>query len=105
MEIKGRFDHFNINVTNLEKSIQFYEKALGLHESHRKEAADGSFIACAKFPAAVLLSRLARFCICRAVRHQFYHSASSCWHKHLRYSPHSITLRFWIPSRLQILFS
>ena len=44
MEIKGRFDHFNINVTNLEKSIQFYEKALGLHESHRKEAADGSFI-------------------------------------------------------------
>ena len=40
MEIKGRFDHFNINVTNLEKSIQFYEKALGLHESHRKEAAD-----------------------------------------------------------------
>ena len=41
MEIKGRFDHFNINVTNLEKSIQFYEKALGLHESHRKEAADG----------------------------------------------------------------
>ena len=38
MEIKGRFDHFNINVTNLEKSIQFYEKALGLHESHRKEA-------------------------------------------------------------------
>lgn len=43
MEIKGRFDHFNINVTNLEKSIQFYEKALGLHESHRKEAADGSF--------------------------------------------------------------
>ena len=40
MEIKGRFDHFNINVTNLEKSIQFYEKALGLHESHRKEAAN-----------------------------------------------------------------
>lgn len=44
MEIKGRFDHFNINVTNLEKSIQFYEKALGLHESHRKEAADDAFI-------------------------------------------------------------
>ena len=27
MEIKSRFDHFNINVTNLERSIAFYEKA------------------------------------------------------------------------------
>ena len=30
MEIKSKFDHFNINVTNLERSIAFYEKALGL---------------------------------------------------------------------------
>ncbi|MGL5272579.1 MAG: VOC family protein [Phocaeicola sp.] len=44
MEIKGRFDHFNINVTNLEKSIEFYQTALGLKEVKRKEAADGSFI-------------------------------------------------------------
>ena len=44
MKVKGRFDHFNINVTNLDKSIQFYQTALGLHESHRKEASDGSFI-------------------------------------------------------------
>ncbi len=44
MEIKARFDHFNVNVTNLERSIAFYQKALGLHEDHRKEAADGSFI-------------------------------------------------------------
>jgi len=44
MEIKGRFDHFNINVANLDKSISFYEKALGLKETKRKEAADGSFI-------------------------------------------------------------
>ncbi|MDR0431285.1 MAG: VOC family protein [Tannerellaceae bacterium] len=44
MEIKGRFDHFNINVLDLEKSIAFYNKALGLVEHHRKEAADGSFI-------------------------------------------------------------
>ena len=28
--VKGRFDHFNINVTNLERSIAFYEQALGL---------------------------------------------------------------------------
>ena len=27
MEIKGRFDHFNFNVLDLEKSIRFYEKA------------------------------------------------------------------------------
>ena len=44
MEIRGRFDHFNINVTNLDKSLTFYEKALGLKEIKRKEAADGSFI-------------------------------------------------------------
>ncbi|CAK7055652.1 MAG: hypothetical protein PARBA_01995 [Parabacteroides sp.] len=44
MEIKSRFDHFNINVLDLERSIAFYDKALGLKEHHRKEAADGSFI-------------------------------------------------------------
>ena len=44
MEIKGRFDHFNINVTNLGRSIDFYNKALGLKESHRKESSDGSFV-------------------------------------------------------------
>lgn len=44
MEIHGRFDHFNFNVTDLEKSIKFYGEALGLHESSRKVAEDGSFI-------------------------------------------------------------
>lgn len=44
MEVKARFDHFNINVTDLEKSIAFYRQALGLTEHHRKEAADGSFV-------------------------------------------------------------
>ena len=44
MEIKSRFDHFNINVLDLDKSIAFYNKARGLEEHHRKEAADGSFI-------------------------------------------------------------
>jgi lactoylglutathione lyase len=43
MEIKGRFDHFNINVTDLDKSIAFYRDALGLTEIRRKEAPDGSF--------------------------------------------------------------
>ena len=44
MEIKSKFDHFNINVLDLQRSIAFYEKALGLKEHHRKEASDGSFI-------------------------------------------------------------
>ena len=44
MEIKGRFDHFNFNVLDLEKSIRFYEKALGLKEVRRKTASDGSSI-------------------------------------------------------------
>ncbi|GFP78312.1 VOC family protein [Clostridium fungisolvens] len=39
-----RFDHNNINVLNLEKSLAFYEKALGLKEVRRKVAGDGSFI-------------------------------------------------------------
>ena len=30
MEVKGRFDHFNFNVLDLDRSIRFYEKALGL---------------------------------------------------------------------------
>ncbi|MDR2947724.1 MAG: VOC family protein [Prevotella sp.] len=44
MEIKGRFDHFNINVTDLDKSLAFYKKALGLNEIRRKESSNGSFI-------------------------------------------------------------
>ena len=37
------FNHFNFNVLNLEKSIAFYEKALGLSPVKEKEAGDGSF--------------------------------------------------------------
>lgn len=44
MDIKGKFDHFNINVLDLEKSLAFYKKALGLVEVRRKEAKDGSFV-------------------------------------------------------------
>ena len=39
-----RFCHNNFNVLDLEKSIAFYEKALGLKEVKRKTADDGSFI-------------------------------------------------------------
>jgi len=37
-------DHFNINVLDLEKSLAFYDKALGLKEARRKTADDGSYI-------------------------------------------------------------
>ena len=44
MELNVRFDHFNFNVTDLERSIAFYEKALGLKVARRKEAPDGAFV-------------------------------------------------------------
>ncbi len=43
MKITSKLDHININVTSLERSIEFYDKALGLKESSRKVASDGSF--------------------------------------------------------------
>lgn len=38
------FLHNNINVTDLDKSLDFYKQALGLEEVRRIEAEDGSFI-------------------------------------------------------------
>ncbi len=43
MKIKSQIDHININVTSLERSIEFYDKALGLKVTKRKKAEDGSF--------------------------------------------------------------
>ncbi len=43
MKIGARFDHFNIDVQDLERSIAFYDKALGLKELRRKKADDGSY--------------------------------------------------------------
>ena len=42
--MKHKMIHENYNVCDLEKSLAFYEKALGLIERRRIEAADGSFI-------------------------------------------------------------
>lgn len=39
-----KFVHNNFNVLDLERSMKFYEEALGLKEVRRKEAADGSFV-------------------------------------------------------------
>ena len=41
--MKFTFKHTNINVLNLEKSLAFYKKALGLDVVRTKEAPDGSF--------------------------------------------------------------
>ena len=38
-----KFNHFNFNVLDLEKSLKFYEEALGLKEVRRKEAEDWSY--------------------------------------------------------------
>ena len=37
-------NHFNFNVSNLERSLQFYQEALGLREVQRKTPEDGRFI-------------------------------------------------------------
>lgn len=41
--MKFKMVHNNLNVLDLEKSIEFYNDALGLKEASRKEAKDGSF--------------------------------------------------------------
>lgn len=43
MKIQAKFDHFNINVTDLDRSINFYREALGLEVHHTRDAEDGSF--------------------------------------------------------------
>lgn len=42
--MKFRMYHENYNVFDLDKSLEFYDKALGLKEIRRIEAEDGSFI-------------------------------------------------------------
>lgn len=37
------FDHFNFNVLDLDRSLAFYEQALGLTVAREREAEDGSF--------------------------------------------------------------
>ena len=42
--MKFKMVHENYNVADLERSLKFYEEALGLHEQRRKTAEDGSFV-------------------------------------------------------------
>ncbi len=39
-----KIDHVNINVSDIEKSIKFYDEAFGLKEIRRKKAEDASFV-------------------------------------------------------------
>lgn len=41
--MKFSFDHNNINVLDLEKSVKFYKDALGFVEIRRHHSSDGSF--------------------------------------------------------------
>ena len=41
--MKFKIGHTNINVCNLEKSLDFYQKALGLEVIRRRKASDESF--------------------------------------------------------------
>lgn len=38
------FAHNNVNVRDLDKSLRFYQEALGLKEVRRMDASDGSFV-------------------------------------------------------------
>ena len=38
-----KFNHFNFNVLDLDRSLSFYDRALGLKPVREKDAADGSF--------------------------------------------------------------
>jgi lactoylglutathione lyase len=42
--MNAKFLHTNINVLDLEKSISFYQEALGLHEVKRINPTDGRFV-------------------------------------------------------------
>lgn len=43
-DMKFKFAHNNINVLNLDKSVEFYKEALGFKEVRRYNQADGEFI-------------------------------------------------------------
>jgi len=44
MEFKAKFDHYNCNVIDLNKSLAFYDKALGLKVHHQIKAKDSSYV-------------------------------------------------------------
>ncbi len=43
MQVKGTFAHYNFNVRDLDASVAFYEKALGLTVKRENRAKDGRF--------------------------------------------------------------
>lgn len=43
MSIKAKFDHFNFNVTDLKRSVDFYRQALGLEPVGEVDGPEGAF--------------------------------------------------------------
>ena len=43
MQVKGTFAHYNFNVRDLDASVAFYEKSLGLTVKRENRAKDGRF--------------------------------------------------------------
>lgn len=43
MDVHAKFDHFNINVTDLQRSITFYREALGLEPIGEVNGPEGAF--------------------------------------------------------------
>lgn len=43
MDFRLQFDHYNINVANRDRSINFYHRTLGLTETGHIDSSDGSF--------------------------------------------------------------
>lgn len=43
MDFRLHFDHYNINVADRERSMAFYERALGLHPTGHIDGPDGAF--------------------------------------------------------------
>ncbi|MDR1559348.1 MAG: VOC family protein [Clostridiales bacterium] len=44
MIVQSKFAHYNFNVYDLDKALDFYKKALNLTEKRRRASEDGSFI-------------------------------------------------------------
>jgi lactoylglutathione lyase len=44
MTVNSKFAHYNFNVYDLEKALDFYKRALNLAEKERETADDGSFV-------------------------------------------------------------
>ena len=89
------FNHFNFNVFDLERSLKFYDEALGLKPVREKNAADGSF------KLVYLGDSVTDFTLeltwLRDRRNSTSHSSPTTWKKHMKSMPHSAAYAMKIP--------